>query len=87
LLGDRCCDITVPNKHGPPQDKSGDTQDRFYEQLEQLFDNCPKYNMKILFGELMQNWGEKIFKPSIGNDSLHEDSRYNGVRVLNVVTF
>jgi hypothetical protein len=35
----------------------------------------------------MQNWGEKIFKPTIGNDSLHEDSSDNCVRVLNFVTF
>jgi hypothetical protein len=35
----------------------------------------------------MQNWGEKIFKPTIRNDSLHEDSSDNGVRVLNFVTF
>jgi hypothetical protein len=30
----------------------------------------------------MQNWGEKIFKPTIGNDSLHEDSSDNGVRIV-----
>jgi hypothetical protein len=27
----------------------------------------------------MQNWVEKIFKPTIGNDSLHEDSSDNFV--------
>jgi len=35
----------------------------------------------------MQNWGEKIFKPTIGNDSLQEESTDNGVRILNFVTF
>ena len=35
----------------------------------------------------MQNWGEKIFKPTIGNDSFHEESSANDVRMLNFVTF
>jgi hypothetical protein len=35
----------------------------------------------------MQNWGEKIFKPTIGNDNLHEKSSANGVRIINFVTF
>jgi len=35
----------------------------------------------------MQNWGENIFKLTIGNDSLHEDSSDIGVRILNFITF
>jgi len=35
----------------------------------------------------MQNWGENISKPTIGSDSLHEDSSDNGVRVPNFVSF
>jgi hypothetical protein len=29
----------------------------------------------------MQKWGEIIFKPTIGNESLHQDSNDNGVRI------
>ena len=29
---------------------------------------------------------EGIFKPTIGNDSLHQDSNHNGVRVVNLAT-
>lgn len=87
MLRHRCCDITVPNKHGPSQDKSGDNKDRLYAQLEQLSYYCPKYNMKFQFGEFNVNWGEKIFKPTIRNDTLHEDSSDNSVRVLDFVTF
>jgi len=27
----------------------------------------------------MQKWGENIFKPTIGNECLHQDSKNNGV--------
>jgi hypothetical protein len=29
---------------------------------------------------------ENIFKPTIGNDSLHQDSKYNGFRIVNLAT-
>jgi len=29
---------------------------------------------------------ENIFKPTIGYDSLHEDSNHNGIRILNIAT-
>jgi hypothetical protein len=44
--------------------------------------------MKILFGDFNAKVGmEDIFKPTIGNESLHEISNDNGVRVVNFVTF
>jgi hypothetical protein len=40
--------------------------------------------MKILLGNLNAKVGrEDIFKPVIGNESLHEASKDNGVRILN----
>jgi hypothetical protein len=37
----------VLNVHAPPEDKIDDIKDRFYEELEQVFDKFPKYHMKI----------------------------------------
>jgi hypothetical protein len=38
-------------------------KDRFYEELEHVFDNFPKYNMKFLLGDFNVNVGrEDIFK-------------------------
>ena len=35
----------------------------------------------------MQNWGDSIiFKPTIRNDSLRQDSNDNGVRMVNFAT-
>jgi hypothetical protein len=43
--------------------------------------------MKILLGDFNAKVGRKdIVKPTIGNESLHEISNDNGVRVVNFAT-
>jgi phage-related protein len=55
--------------------------------LERIFDKFPKYHMKILLGDLNAKVGrEDIFKLTIGNESLHEISNDNEVRVVNFAT-
>jgi hypothetical protein len=39
-------DIIVLNEHAPAEDKSDDTKDRFYEELERTVNQFPKYHMK-----------------------------------------
>jgi len=40
--------------------------------------------MKILLGDFNTKVGrENIFKPTVGNESLHEDINDNGVRLVN----
>jgi hypothetical protein len=52
-----------------------------------VFDKFPKYHMKMLLGDFNAKVGrEDIFKPTIGNDSLHETSNDNKVRILNFAT-
>jgi exonuclease III len=77
------CDIIILNVHAPTEDKDDDIKDSFYEELEQF----PRYHMKILLGDFNAKVGrEDIFKPIIGNESLHEASNDNGVRVVNFAT-
>ena len=38
----------VVNVHAPSEEKSDESKDSFYEELEQVFDHFPKYHMKIL---------------------------------------
>jgi hypothetical protein len=48
----------------------------FYEKLEQVLNHIPKYNMKIQLGDFNAKLGRgDIFNPTIGNDSLHQDSK------------
>jgi hypothetical protein len=67
--------------------KTDDLNDSFHEELEHVFDKFPKYHIKILLGDFNAKVGrEDIFTPKIGNESLHEISNDNGVRLVNVVT-
>ena len=45
----------------PSEEKSDDSKDSFYEELEQVFDHIPMCHMKIYLDILMQRWGERIF--------------------------
>jgi exonuclease III len=47
ILSSRRCNIIVLNVHAPTEDKIDDIKDRFYEELEQVFDEYPKHHMKI----------------------------------------
>jgi hypothetical protein len=50
----------------PSEEKSDESKDSFYEELEQIFYHFPKYRMKILLGDFNANVGrENIFKPTI----------------------
>jgi hypothetical protein len=86
-LNGRWCDIIVLNVHAQTEGKDDDIKDSYYEELEQVFDQFPRYHMKILVGDFNAKLGrEDIFKPIIGNESLYEASNDNGVRVVNFVT-
>jgi len=67
--------------------KSDESKDSFYEELEQVFDHFPKYHMKMLLGDFNVKVGkENIFKPTIGQESLHQDSNDNGLRLVSFAT-
>jgi exonuclease III len=86
-LKGRWRDIIILNVHAPTEDKDGVINYSTYEELKQLFDQFPRYHMKILVGDFNAKVGrEDIFKPIIGNESLQEANKYNGVRVVTFVT-
>jgi hypothetical protein len=62
-LKGRWCDIIVLNVHAPTEDKDDVIKENFYEELEQVFDQFPRYHMKILLGDFSVKVGrEDIFK-------------------------
>jgi hypothetical protein len=56
-------------------------KDNFYKELECVFDKFPKYRIKTLLQDFNARVGRDNLKPVIGNESLHEISNDNGVRV------
>jgi hypothetical protein len=86
VLRGRWFNIIVLNAHAPTEEKSDDSKDSFYEQLEQVFDHFPQHHIQIRL-DFNEKLGRKdTFKPTICNESLHEDSNGNGVRVVNFAT-
>ena len=59
VLRDRWCNIIVVNVHAPSEEKSDESKDSFYEELDQVFNHFPKYYMKMLPGDF--KWRERIF--------------------------
>jgi hypothetical protein len=49
-LKGRWCDIVL-NVHAPTEDKDDEIKNNFYEELEQVLDQFPRYHMKIFLGE------------------------------------
>jgi exonuclease III len=87
IIRGRWCNIIVLNVHAPCEDKSDDVKDSFYEELACVFDQFPRYNMNILLGNFNAKVGkEDILKPTSRNDSSHEISNDNVVRVVNFAT-
>ena len=87
MLSGRWRYIIVVNVHAPSEEKSDEAKDSFYEELKQVFNQIPKYHMKMLLGDFNAKVGrENIFKATIGQESLHQDSNDNRVRLVSFTT-
>jgi hypothetical protein len=66
ILRGHWCNIIVLNVHTQCEDKEADVEDSFYEALGRVFDQVPRYDMKILLGDFNVKVGrENIFKPTM----------------------
>jgi hypothetical protein len=87
ILRGHWCNIIVLNVHASCEDKGDEEKGSFFEELGRVFDQFPRYDMKIILCDFNAKVGrENIFKPTIGNESLHEISNDSGVRVVNIAT-
>ena len=58
VLRGRWCNIIVLNVHAPSEEKSDDSKDSFYVELEQVFDfDFSRYYTKILLGDFNAKLG------------------------------
>jgi hypothetical protein len=78
--------VIVLNVHAPTEDNDNDIKDSFCEELEQVFDQFPRYYLKNFVRRCQYKVREEIvFKLIIGN-SLHEVNNDNRVRIVNSAT-
>ena len=74
------------NVHAQTWEKSDDSRDSFYEELDQVFYHLTYYRIKFLLGDFYAKVGiHKLFKPTIGNEK-HQDTNNNAVRIVNLAT-
>jgi hypothetical protein len=83
ILRGRWCNFIVLKVHAPTRDKIDYVKDSFYEELERVLDKFPKIPFENFIAKVGK---EDIFKPTIGNESLHKISNDNGVRLINFAT-
>ena len=60
VLRSRWHNIFHVNVHATSQEKSEESKDSFYEEVEQVFDHFHIYNMKILLGHFNAKVGSEI---------------------------
>jgi hypothetical protein len=78
--------MSVLNIHAPKEDKMSNVKDNFYDELEHIFNEFPKYYENVLRRFQWKVDKEDIFKSTNGNIILCEISNDNGIRVVNYTT-
>jgi hypothetical protein len=87
LLGGGWCNIIVLNVRASCENKGDGVKNSLCEELAPVFDQLPRYDMKIFWGDFNAKAGrEDIFKPTVRNESPHEISNDNGGRAVNFAT-
>jgi hypothetical protein len=59
ILRGRWCNIIVLTVHASSEDKGDDVKDSFSEELGRVFDQFPRYGMKILLGDFNAKVGDR----------------------------
>ena len=69
--------------HAPTEEKNDEDKDSFYDELDEVYNECPRGDYKIILGDMNAKIGkENEYKPCIGKYSLHENSNDNGIRLI-----
>lgn len=75
--------ISIVNVHAPTEDKDLETKNEFYEKVEEILRGIPRYDIKLVIGDLNAKVGrEDDYKNITGGKSLHKVSNQNGMKMI-----
>jgi len=73
---------SVINAHTPTEDKD-EEKDKFYLELETVYSQCPKHDIKIVLGDFNAKVGKEGNNyPLAGRNGLHEVCNGNGNKLV-----
>jgi len=76
-------EICLINIHAPTENSDGVDKDEFYEEVTRFYDRVPENVIKIMLGDVNAKIGKELmFVPTIGLESVHEESNDNGQRII-----
>jgi hypothetical protein len=79
--------FTIISVHASMEEKEELFKDCFYNKLNHTHQRIPAHDTKIIVGDFQAKIGkEEVFRPVIGNCSLHETSYENGIRETDFAT-
>jgi len=79
---------TLINVHAPTNEKTEEIKEEFYNLLEQNVNQIARSDIKIILGDFNAKVGkEAIYKPTIGNESLHIETNNNGIKMIQFVIY
>jgi len=74
---------TLINVHAPTNVETEEIKEEFYNLLEQHTNQIARSDIKIILGEFNEKVGkESIYKPTIGNESLHNETNNNRIKMI-----
>jgi len=63
--------------------KTEEIKEEFYNLLQQNVNQIAKLDIKIMLGDFNAKVDkESIYKPTIGNESLHNETNNNGIKMI-----